>query len=92
MGSFAEFAVLVGDSWHGKGIGAALLARCLAIAETRRIQKVYGTVLATNTQMLSLGKKLGFIIDRSKDARKYSLHCYLTSMPANALNQERDEK
>ena len=81
----AEFAVLVGDPWHGKGIGAALLARCLLIAKTRRIRKVYGTVLATNTHMLGLGKKLGFKVERRKDFKEFYLSCDLTSLPMNVL-------
>ncbi|MCX7822111.1 MAG: bifunctional acetate--CoA ligase family protein/GNAT family N-acetyltransferase [Syntrophobacterales bacterium] len=58
----AEFAVLVGDPWHGKGIGATLLRKCLAIAKERGIKSVFGIVLPENTQMLALGRKLGFTI------------------------------
>lgn len=61
----AEFAVLVGDPWHGKGIGATLLRKCLRIAKERGIKSVFGIVLPENTQMLALGKKLGFTISRS---------------------------
>ncbi len=61
-GKRAEFAVLVGDPWHGKGVGALLLERCLRIAKERGIQTVYGTVLRENTQMLALGRKLGFAV------------------------------
>ena len=60
----AEFSVAVGDRWHGKGIGAALLQRCLSIAKERGLEKVNGVVLAENTQMLALGKKLGFTIKK----------------------------
>ena len=38
------------------------MQRCLSIAKERGIEKVMGTVLAENTQMLALGKKLGFKI------------------------------
>jgi len=61
----AEFAILVGDPWQGKGIGAALLRKCLQIAKERGIKHVFGIVLPENTQMLALGKKLGFKISRS---------------------------
>jgi acetyltransferase len=69
----AEFSVVVGDPWQGKGIGAALLKRCISIAKERGIEKVMGTVLAENTQMLALGKKLGFKIEKVIGAGEYEL-------------------
>jgi acetyltransferase len=70
----AEFSVVVGDPWQGKGIGAALLQRCIAIAKERGVEKVMGTVLAENTQMLALGKKLGFKINKVSGAGEYELN------------------
>jgi acetyltransferase len=69
----AEFSIVVGDPWQGKGIGAALLQRCLSIAKERGIEKVMGTVLAENTQMLALGKKFGFKIKKVLGAGEYEL-------------------
>lgn len=69
----AEFSIVVGDAWQGKGIGAALLHRCISIAKERGIEKVMGTVLAENTQMLILGKKLGFKINKVVGAGEYEL-------------------
>ncbi len=69
----AEFAVLVGDPWQGKGIGAALLARCLMIAKEYGIKRVKGIVLSENVQMLALGRKLGFTICRLPDATECEL-------------------
>ncbi len=69
----AEFSVVVSDPWQGKGIGAALLQRCLNIAKERGIEKVMGTVLAENTQMLALGKKLGFKIKKVPGVGEYEL-------------------
>jgi len=69
----AEFSVVVSDPWQGKGIGAALLQRCISIAKERGIETVTGTVLAENTQMLALGKKLGFKIQRVSGAGEYDL-------------------
>ena len=51
----------------------ALMQRCLAIAKERGIEKVMGTVLAENTQMLALGEKLGFKIKRVSGAGEYEL-------------------
>jgi acetyltransferase len=69
----AEFSVAVGDAWQGKGIGAELLRRCLAIAEKRRIEEVWGTILAENIQMLALAKKLGFKFKNSPGTGEYEL-------------------
>jgi len=63
-GERAEFAVLVGDPWHGRGIGAILLDRCLRIARERGVRRIWGTVLKENTQMLALAKKLRFRISK----------------------------
>ena len=70
----AEFSVLLSDEWQGKGIGAGLLSRCLKIAKTHGIEKVMGMVLAENTQMLILGKKLGFEMSRIPQEGTYELH------------------
>lgn len=77
----AEFAVLVGDPWHGKGVGAALLSSCLRIARKRGIRKVWGIVLPENVQMLALGHKLGFKIERDTTSAQYNLTCDLTVLP-----------
>jgi acetyltransferase len=69
----AEFSVVVRDAWQGKGIGAALLQRCLSIAKERGIQRVTGTVLTENTQMLRLGRKLGFNIKKELGVPEYEL-------------------
>ena len=69
----AEFAVLVGDPWQGKGIGAELLKRCLMIAKEHGIKKVWGMVLYENTEMLSLSKKIGFTIKENPEAGVYEL-------------------
>ena len=55
-----EFAIMLADSWQGKGIGAALLKSCLAFSKRYGLKRVYGTVLRENRQMLRLADKLGF--------------------------------
>ena len=59
-----EFAVVVSDRWQGKGIGATLMEHLIAIAKERDIESVWGLVLAENTHMLALARKLGFSISR----------------------------
>ncbi|MBW2088782.1 MAG: bifunctional acetate--CoA ligase family protein/GNAT family N-acetyltransferase [Deltaproteobacteria bacterium] len=76
----AEFSVIVGDLWQGKGIGAELLKRCLSISKERGIEQVTGIVLPENTQMLALGKKLGFSVKRVVGESDYKLEIDLTRL------------
>jgi len=72
-GTQAEFAMAISDEWQGRGMGAGLLKQCLKIARHKGIKRVIGLVLAENTQMLKLGKKLGFNIQRVPDSSEYEL-------------------
>lgn len=72
-GERAEFAVVVEDAKQGNGIGAVLMERLLAIAGERGIKSLWGYALAENTQMLNLGKKLGFRITRIPGESQYKL-------------------
>ena len=74
----AEFSVVVGDLWQGKGIGAELLKRCLLISKERGIENVKGIVLPENTQMFALGKKLGFTAKKIVGESEYELNIDLT--------------
>jgi acetyltransferase len=74
----AEFSVVVQDAWQGKGIGAALLKQCLKIARSRGVIEVWGTVLAENTQMLALGRSLGFKLSRDPGVGEYELRIDLS--------------
>ncbi|MDH4204654.1 MAG: GNAT family N-acetyltransferase, partial [Desulfobacteraceae bacterium] len=76
----AEFSIVVGDPWHGKGIGAELLKRCLSISKERGIENVQGLVLPENTQMLALGKKLGFTAKKVTGESDYKLSIDLTKL------------
>jgi acetyltransferase len=78
-GKIGEFSVVVGDPWHGKGIGAALLKKCLDIAKKRRFKTITGFVLRENKGMLGLGKKLGFKIDKCPDIGECELTCQLSA-------------
>ncbi len=72
-GKNAEFAIIVGDQWHGKGIGVQLLKRCLAMAWMRNIERVWGLVMTDNVNMLALGRKLGFSIKLLPGSNSYEL-------------------
>jgi acetyltransferase len=56
----AEFAVVVGDAFQGKGLGRHLLQRLIGIARERGVKKLVGLILAENKPMLDLTGSLGF--------------------------------
>ena len=75
-----EFAMAISDEWHGKGIGPSLLKQCLKAAQSRGVRHVVGLVLAENTQMLMLGRKLGFTINRTSHSGEYELIIHFKDM------------
>ena len=56
----AEFAVIVGDPWQGKGLGPKLIEQVIEIAKENGVRTLSGDVLAENHPMLGLVKKMGF--------------------------------
>ncbi len=73
-GKHGEFSILVGDPWHGKGVGAKLLEHVLKIAKHIGLVNVWGTVLRENINMLALGRKLGFTTKWSSDGLECELN------------------
>jgi acetyltransferase len=63
----AQFAVLVHDSLHGKGLGEKFLDMLIGIAQERKLEAIYGIVLTENERMLRLCKKMGFVSKRLPD-------------------------
>ncbi len=65
----AEFAIVIADAWHGRGIGSRLLAKLIdAAPPPRGVKGLYGDILAMNRPMLTLATKLGFKLSRHEDA------------------------
>jgi acetyltransferase len=62
-GNSAEFALLVTDSWQGRGVGRELLGRLLDVARQERIRRVYADILLANVRMQRLCEHLGFAVD-----------------------------
>ncbi|HEC81069.1 MAG TPA: N-acetyltransferase [Thermoplasmatales archaeon] len=56
----AEFAVVVGDPWQGKGLGMKITEYIMNIAKDMGISELYSRVLKNNMRSLLLSKKLGF--------------------------------
>jgi len=75
----AEAAITVADRWQGKGIGAKMLESCVSIARERGIQLLFGYVLAGNTNMLALARKLGFVIKPGPEGYDYEVEADLSA-------------
>jgi acetyltransferase len=55
-----EFAIMVGDAWHGLGLGSKLMDHMLMIASDLKVDAVYSLVSSANLKMLNLCGKMGF--------------------------------
>lgn len=62
-----EFALVVADAWHGKGIGGKLMHSLMEVARANGLRAMDGDVLSTNRPMLHLMEKLGFDIEPNPD-------------------------
>ena len=61
----ADFAIVIGDAWQGKGLGAHLLSKLIALARKSAVRRLFGTTLTENRAMLELGRRLGFKLSRA---------------------------
>jgi acetyltransferase len=55
-----EFAVAVVDEWHGRSLARCLLEALMRAARDAGLARMEGYILATNSRMLGLAKRLGF--------------------------------
>ncbi|MEO8751258.1 MAG: GNAT family N-acetyltransferase [Casimicrobiaceae bacterium] len=58
----AEFAVVVADAWHGRGIATELMKKLIACAKKKGLQRLAGTVLRANQNMIRFVQRLGFAV------------------------------
>ncbi|MDF3889062.1 N-acetyltransferase family protein [Cupriavidus basilensis] len=56
-----EFAVTIDDEWHGLGLARCLMQVLIAAARARGYRTMEGYVLASNTGMRGLARRLGFV-------------------------------
>jgi acetyltransferase len=60
-GQTAEFALVIADEWQRRGLGTRLMTCLIDAAREKGFKALQGEVLATNTKMISLMKRLEFI-------------------------------
>jgi RimJ/RimL family protein N-acetyltransferase len=58
--STCEFAITVAEDWRGSGLARQLLASLVRRARRDGYTRMEGSVIATNSKMLELARKLGF--------------------------------
>jgi len=64
----AEFSLLVGDPWQGKGLGSELLRRLVQIGRDERLELIWADMLASNNGMRRTAQAVGFTLkDRPGD-------------------------
>jgi GNAT superfamily N-acetyltransferase len=66
-GETCEFAVTVADSWQGAGLSSRLMRELIQGARARGFTHMEGFVLAGNTGMLTLARRLGFTVKPDPD-------------------------
>jgi acetyltransferase len=65
----AEFAILVSDNWHRRGLGVELLKRLVDIGRDEKLSRIFGDILPENRDMLRVCDKLGFHHQYSAEER-----------------------
>jgi acetyltransferase len=55
-----EFAILVSDNWHHRGLGNELLKRLVEIGREEKMARIFGDILPENRDMLRVCDKIGF--------------------------------
>jgi acetyltransferase len=63
----AEYAILVLKEMAGQGLGSYLMKKIIAYARQQGIGEIYGEVLAENSAMLGICRKLGFSLKRDPE-------------------------
>ena len=61
-GRTCEFAITVADDWQRVGLASRLLRELIAAARARGLERMEGFVLAANSPMLGLARRLGFTL------------------------------
>jgi acetyltransferase len=63
----AEFGILVGDPWQGKGLGNLLTGYCLKNVDRTQVREIYAVTGRTNTRMIGVFRRFGFDIGPADD-------------------------
>lgn len=67
QGTGCEFAIVIADEWQQRGVGTKLMTALIEAARQKKLARMYGEVLATNSAMLRLMESLGFSVSTSAE-------------------------
>jgi acetyltransferase len=67
----AEFAIIISDTYQGKGLGGQILDRLIAIARSENLARLTAHILPDNRGMLRLCRKAGFRMHHDYDKDEY---------------------
>lgn len=62
-----EFAIAVGDDWRGTGLASCLMKELIRSARAGGLTGMEGYILAGNTPMRNLARRLGFAVTASSE-------------------------
>ena len=82
----AEFGIVVRSDLKGTGLGSVLLHKLIRTVREHGTQRLVATVLAENSRMLALARKLGFVDSRPAPAgatHAYGTHEIQLVLPAS---------
>jgi len=60
-----EVAVLVSDTWQGRGLGKELLSRLMVVGADEKLSKLTADILPDNRDVMRICEKLGFTLKHS---------------------------
>jgi acetyltransferase len=66
-GESCDFALVIADNMHGKGLGQKLMSEIMEVARSKGLKVIEGEVLKDNVDMLSLMDRLGFEVVTSTE-------------------------
>lgn len=67
----AEFAVLVGDAWQGRGLGNIFMDYCLRNVDRARVHEIYGITSRDNVRMVKVFRQHGFAMLAGPDSTMF---------------------
>lgn len=66
-GVTCEYAIVIADDWHRRGLGRRMMGQLIEVARRRGLEAMVGHVMSSNRGMLELCQELGFVISDSSD-------------------------